>query len=176
MNNLNEKQLREYLLNGVSLDSLHEFAKQTTIDNKLLAKLFALMKENSEIVSWRAAWVIWHLFNPKKELLKPYLDEISKLLSSFPFDGQKREMMKILLLFDIKELNISILLNTCFDFLSNPNESLAVQVHSMQILYHISEIEPDIRTELISTIEYMMPTSNFGFKNRAKKLLQKLQQ
>jgi hypothetical protein len=174
MKKANKQELREFLINDISLESLQEFTKQFEVNKNLFVFLFEILKENDPQLSWRAAWAIWHLFKNRKDILDLYIAEITELLPKLPIDGQKREILKVILLYEMKDLNISILLNTCFDFLSNPNESLAVQVHSMQLLYNISLIEPDIKTELISTIEFMMPISSIGFKSRGNKLLKKL--
>lgn len=176
MTNLSKTQIREYLLNNISLESLQEIELQLTVNKELFEKFFQILKGNEDKISWRAAWAIWHIFKDRKDILDQYIDEITNLLPHFPYDGQKREMLKILLLYKVKDLNISSLLNTAFDFLVNPNESLAVKVHSMQLLYYISEVEPDIKAELISTIEFVMPDSSIGFKNRGGKLLRRLRE
>jgi len=176
MEKVNKSNIREYLMKDISLESLQELAEKANVDKAFFEILFQLMKENQKQISWRAAWAIWHIFKDRKDVLDQYLNEITDLLPNFPYDGQKREMLKIILLYKMKDVNISSLLNTCFDFLINPHESLAVKVHSMQILYHIYEVEPEIKAELISTIEFVMPDSSIGFKVRGNKLLRLLKQ
>ena len=44
----------------------------------------------------------------------------------------------------------------------------------MEIIYKISQLYPEIKNELISTVENMMPRSSFGIKSRGRKLLKKL--
>ena len=56
----------------------------------------------------------------------------------------------------------------------NPKEALAIKVHSMQIMYNISETEKDLKPELASIIEYQYDLNSVGFKSRADKLLKKL--
>ena len=129
------------------------------------------MISNKPPIAWRAAWTIWHFTNKRKELMRKYIDRIIEDLPNYKFDGQKREMMKVLLLFDIKEIEIGHLLNTCYSFLISPKESLAVRVHAMQIIFNISEIEPELKPELKSTLLFHIQESSAGFKSRANKLL-----
>lgn len=169
-------EIREFFLDEVSRESLQELEKQVTVDKSFFDILFQLVKENHKDVSWRAASAIWHIFKARKDILDQYISEITDLVPTLPYDGQKRELLKVILLYEMKDINISSLINTCFDFLIYPNESLAVKVHSMQILYYISEIEPAIKDELISTIEFVMPYNSIGFKIRGVKLLRKLRE
>lgn len=176
MININKSNIREFLSEDISQEALQELEQQVTVNKSFFEVLFQLMKENHKQISSRAARVIWYIFKDRKDILDQYLNEITDLLPHFPFDGQKREMLKIILLYKMKDVNISSVINTCFDFLINPHESLAVKVLSMQILFYISEVEPYIKAELISTIEFVMPGSSIGFKIRGNKLLKRLKQ
>jgi hypothetical protein len=44
----------------------------------------------------------------------------------------------------------------------------------MEILYRISQVEPDMKKELADSIEWRMNEETAGFRNRGQKLLKKL--
>jgi hypothetical protein len=125
-------------------------------------------------LAWRAAWSMYHLGHQQKVVFRPILNEMIIQLPSFKHDGQKRECMKILLLFDIQSLDMGKLLQISYDFLLNPQQALAVRVHAMQIIYEISEIEPELKAELKSSLLFLLPNTSAGFKSRANKLLHKM--
>jgi hypothetical protein len=59
--------------------------------------------------------------------------------------------------------------------LTSAKEPLAVRVHAMQILYNISEKEPDLKPEILAIFEHVMENhSSPGIISRGKKLVQKL--
>ena len=66
------------------------------------------------------------------------------------------------------------LMNICFDWLISPRESVAVKVYAMEILYRLSEIEPELKKELADSIEWRITEGTPGFKNRGVKTLKKL--
>jgi len=173
--NINIKEIEDFLIEELSVKRAKSLKN---IDNskkeELTSLLWEIMISNKHPHSWRAAWSIFHLVEKQKELMRPYLQEIVELLPDFKYDGQKREMMKVLLLFPTTDLEMGKLINICFKILDNPNESLAVRVHAMQIIYNISEIEPGIKSELKSTILFHIPNSSKGFVGRGNKLLKKM--
>ena len=172
---INIKELEFFLIEELSVKRAKSLKN---IDNskkeELTRILWEIMISNKHPHAWRAAWSIFHLVEKQKELIRPYLQEIVELLPNFIHDGQKREMMKVLLLFPTTDLEMGKLVDICFKILDNPNESLAVRVHAMQIIYNISEIEPDIKPELKSTIIHHLPNSTKGFVGRGNKLLNKM--
>ncbi|RLD45199.1 MAG: hypothetical protein DRI86_05885 [Bacteroidetes bacterium] len=172
---INIKEIENFLIEELSVNRAKSLKN---IDNskkeELTRLLWEIMISNKHPHSWRAAWSIFHLVEKQKELMRPYLSEIIKLLLSFKYDGQKREMMKVLLLFPTTDLEMGKLVGICFRILDNPNESLAVRVHAMQIIFNISEIELEIKPELKSTIIHHLDNSSKGFKSRGNKLLRKM--
>lgn len=67
------------------------------------------------------------------------------------------------------------MLDFCIHHFTTAEEPIAVRVHAMQILYNISETEPDFKPELIHIIEHELEYhSSAGIKSRGGKLLKKL--
>ncbi|HOW32624.1 MAG TPA: hypothetical protein PLP88_13755, partial [Bacteroidales bacterium] len=66
------------------------------------------------------------------------------------------------------------LINVCFGWLISPTEAVAAKVYSMDILYQLSQQFPEIKHELIDSIEFGMHDGTPGYQNLAKKLLVKL--
>jgi len=56
----------------------------------------------------------------------------------------------------------------------SPSEPPAVKVHAREILYRASQIEPDLKQELIDSIEWRLNEESAGIRNRGEKLLGKL--
>ena len=69
---------------------------------------------------------------------------------------------------------IGDLLEHLFPLLEDPQTPIAIRVHAMQILYNISNIEPDLKRELLLVIQVHANTGGPGFANRAGKLIPKL--
>ncbi len=125
--------------------------------------------------SWRAIWLSDKIHEKKPELIRPYIPQYISFLNKTKNEGKKRHMLKLIGLNPIPEKDISFLLEYCLSEFTNAEMSVAIRVHAMQILYEISEFEPEFKHELIQLIEHEMEFhSTAGIKSRGKKLLKKL--
>ena len=91
-------------------------------------------------------------------------------------ESVKKNFMKILAETPLEFNNeqLGILVETCFELLLSENSSIANKAYSMELLYKISEIEPDLKTELIAAIEEQIPEGSTGIKTIGRRLLKKL--
>lgn len=62
----------------------------------------------------------------------------------------------------------------CFNVLLSSTEPPAVKVHAMEILYKAACREPDLRQELIDTIEWRFSEESAGIRCRGEKILKRL--
>ncbi len=67
-----------------------------------------------------------------------------------------------------------ILVNACFELLTDENQSIATKVYCMEILARFAEKEPGIIPELIALLEELLPHGSTGTKNRALKIIKRL--
>jgi len=140
---------------------------------------FSLLMEialhSGEHKSWRAAWLADKIHDKFPELILPYLEEMIKSLKELNNTGKKRQFLKLISLHPTPDAYDGFLTGYCLDTLMSGKEPPAVRVYAMQILYNISEKEPELKPELIDVIENEMelhPTP--GSITRGKKILKKL--
>ncbi|MBN2174988.1 MAG: hypothetical protein JW731_12715 [Bacteroidales bacterium] len=133
------------------------------------------MEDNGQF-AMRAARVVNLAALNHPELMQPYINDIVKRLPGFKNDGLKRGIAKTLSerSFELEENTLGILVDTCFQWLNDPQEKIALKVYSMDILYRVSQSYPDIKPELISSLENELPKSSEAVGNRSKKILKKL--
>ncbi|MCX6306725.1 MAG: hypothetical protein NT040_17300 [Bacteroidetes bacterium] len=142
---------------------------------ELFEELFRTFANNTEPVSRRAAWVIDTVSEKHPELIAPHLLEIIDLLPTFRHDGLKRHSMRILARSPLpSESHLGKLIMISFEWLLETSEAIAAKIYCMDILYRISQIEPDLKKELADSIEWRMNEETAGFKNRGQKMLKKL--
>ena len=141
----------------------------------LFEELFLVYLRNEEPVSRRAVWVIDTVAEKYPELLTPHLSEIFEMLPKFSHDGLKRHSVHMLSRSPLPPPELlGELITTCFDWLVSPAEAVATKVYCMEILYRISQTEPDLKKELADSIEWRLSEGSPGFKNRGQKMLRKL--
>ena len=89
-------------------------------------------------------------------------------------DAVVRNSMRILSSQDVPERLQGYLLEICFDFLMSTKVPVAIKVHAMQVIFNISQNEPDLLNELRMVIEEQMPYGTTGFKSRGRKILKRI--
>ena len=172
---INIEALTGYLIEDISTDNIKQLSDSDKVDQNMIDLLWQITISNKHPQSWRAAWTIFHLVHKsRKELMRPYLTQILELIPNFKHNGQKRELLKVILLFDVEEIDMGIALEVAYELLNNPKEALAVRVHAMQLIFNISEVEQDLKYELKATLLHLMPNTSPGFKGRSKRLLDKM--
>ena len=140
----------------------------------LFDELVLIYLRNEEPLSRRAAWVVDTVSEKIPNLLDPYLGSIAATLPRFDHDGLKRLSLRMLSRSPLPQKYLGELMNLCFDWLISSKESVAVKVYAMEILYTISQVEPELKKELADSIEWRIGEETAGFKNRGLKTLKKL--
>jgi hypothetical protein len=142
---------------------------------ELFEELFQVFAINQEPVSRRAAWVIDTFSEKYPEFIARHLNSIVDLLPTFGHDALKRHSLRILARSPLPSGDrLGLLMTKCFDWLISPAEAPAIKVYCMEILYRISQIEPELKKELSDTIEWRLNEESAGFKSRGRKILCKL--
>lgn len=168
------EQVKEHL--GDSSKKLADLTVNMVIDNPLLIEpLLEISCTESGPLAQRASRVLSIYFCSFPELLKPHVSRIIADLNKLKSEGSMRNFLKIFseVPLNLSNKNKSILLNRCFDYLSE-NSSIAIKAYSMDILYRFSTEIPEIKNELYHLIESQMPEFSAGLKSRGKKILKRL--
>lgn len=141
---------------------------------ELFGDLFEIFLRNEEPVSRRAAWVIDTVSEKKPDLLLSYLPTIILALPGFTHDGMKRHSLRMIDRSPIPAEQTGELMNICFEWLLSPREAVAAKVYCMDILYRLSQTEPDLKKELADSIEWRLNEGTPGFRAHGVKILEKL--
>ena len=140
---------------------------------ELFEELFELVLKNEEPHSRRAIWVFDSCDEEFPGIAKHFLPQLIDKFDTFGHDGLKRHSLRILSRHEIPEESEVKVLNFCFQMLTL-FEAAAIKVHAMQILYNLSQKEPELKPELVSAIELAIQEGTAGVKNRGHRMLKKL--
>lgn len=126
--------------------------------------------------SWRALYLADKIHDSHPERISPYVPEMIEQLQVEQHNGKKRHLLKLISMNTIDEEYSGFLMDYCLTAFTSSKEPVANRVHAMQILYNISETEPDIKAEVLEIIQQeidLHPTP--GIRARGRKLVRKLQ-
>lgn len=145
-------------------------------DSGIYKRFIDFALEDRGKYAMRAARVINLVSLKHPHLIRPYLPMLVHKLPNLKNDGLKRGIAKTISERspDYDDETTGLLVNTCFDWLNDPQEKIALKVYAMEILYRISQFYPEMKPELIASIEHQLPEASTAIKSRGRKYLLKL--
>lgn len=117
-------------------------------------QLMELFLHDEYRVVQRLAQVVGKLADAHPQLVAPHLPQLVRRMNEPGVHvAVKRNVVRTLQYVDIPEALHGDVMNTCFDLLADPSETVAVRVFSMTVLDRLSAQYPEIRQELKVIIE-----------------------
>ncbi len=155
----------------------HELIINEALNNsQCLHLLLEIALYSNRPKSWRAAWIVDKINDNNPELIEPYISRMIIQLKKETGSSKKRQFLKLISLHKMPPEHHSFLLEYCIKCFTSAGEPIAVRVYALQVLYNISEKEPELKSELFSIIQHEIELhSSAGIKSRGIKLAKKLQ-
>ncbi len=166
--------LREEILKEHSKQHTVYLAHKIGPNQEAFDKLMVLFLGNEYRVTQRAAWLVSHCVDAHPGLLKKHLKSMIENLEKPVHVAVKRNTLRILQFIEIPEDLLGLTADICFKFLKSGKETIAVKVFAMTVLYNIVKKYPELKEELVISIEEQMPFGSAGFKGRGRKILKAL--
>ena len=172
----NQTPLQELLRKGMGRNRADVVADAVEQRPELFAELTSIYLGSEEPESRVAAWAVDLCAELHPEWLYPYIEEMAAALPHFRHDAFKRHTLRMLMRLPLPEKELGVLVNTCFEWLTSPGEAVAQKVYSMEILYRVIQIEPDLKEELRDSIAWRLEEETAGFRSKGMKIIKKISQ
>lgn len=146
-------------------------------DPDRFASLMEVFLKGPYRVTQRAAWPISYCVEEHPSLVLPHLRSLLEHLRTPGIhNAVRRNTMRLLQFIDIPKRLHGRVAATCFQYLKDKKEAIAVRVFSMTVLTHIAKHNPGLKNEVRMMIEDEMPYSSAGFISRGRKMLKELEE
>ncbi|WP_221390593.1 hypothetical protein [Dyadobacter sp. NIV53] len=123
----------------------------------------------------RAAWSVSWAAKKNPEIVQHHIGLlVSQLTKTNIHDAVIRNSIRILQDMEIPAAFHGELLSACFDFIQKRNTPIAIKAFSLNVLFNLSKIYPEIRNELKMIVLQNIDYETAAFKSRAKKILAKI--
>lgn len=143
-------------------------------DNKSFQQLLELIFNEPSPLPERASWVTDVVTDHFPKLINPHLNKIIQSLDKQMHQGVKRILLKIIVKGEIPKKLMGKLLNTCYAWLLDSDETIGVRANALLVIFEISKSEPDIIPELVAVIHELSGQISIGFDSRARKILKSI--
>jgi len=166
--------IRDQLKAEISRSNTDYIAQYIGNDPELFKQLIDILFNGEAPLPHRASWVVTTISDRYPELVRPYLKKIISHIEKFDHSWIRRNLLRCIAEENIPEALQGKLYDVCYCWLQSRLEPPAVKVHCMQILFNISEKEPDLRKELKLIIEELTDHESAAIRSRSRQLMKKL--
>jgi len=172
-----DPELMDMIGRMISLKEV-DWIATSALDNPLIIrKLLDYSLSTDKKLAFHSSWILTKAFDKKPDSFNACLPEITDAIERLDNESVLRSFLRIISLSDLAVLNQNyhgMLTETCFTYLRSRSSAIAVKAYSMEILYRIAMIYPELINELASTIRLMEADDSAGIKARGSSILKKL--
>lgn len=166
------------MINSMMSTQEAEWIATSAIDNPaIFLKLLEYSYKPERKLAFRASWTLSKVFDRYPDLIKPHLSGIVERLSSIDNESTQRSFLRILSLSDLNQFSVKhhgILADHCFKALSSGFSAIAIKAYSMEIIYRLALIYPELSNELAASINMLQGEGSAGIIARGRIILKKL--
>ena len=167
--------LREEILKEHSRRQALKIAGWIGNDRKKFSRLLDLFLHDKYRVVQRSAMVLGYVADNHSELIEQNIQVIVKRLDDNNIHiAVTRNVVRLLQFVQIPKKLHAQVINICFNYLSDPNETVAVRCFSMTVLTNFTKQYPEIKNELEAVIKTVLKDVKGGLKVRARDALKEL--
>jgi hypothetical protein len=167
--------LREEILAEHSRKQLLKISGWIGGDEKRFKELLELFLQGEYRVVQRSSGVVSYVSEKHPGLIEKNLPLLVNRLDDDNIHvAVKRNVIRVLQFIPIPKSIHAKVMNKCFEYLSDPNEAIAVRCFSMTVLLNLAKKYPDIKRETEDTIKLAAKNAKGGLKVRARDTLKEL--
>jgi len=172
-----DKDLQAIVNNMMSMQEAEWIATSAIENPAIFIKLFQYSNSSDKKLAFRASWTLTKVCDRFPDLIYPYLNQIVESLNTIDNESTLRSFLRILSLTDLDKIDNrqhGLLADLCFGTLNSGFSAIAVKAYSMEILYKLSLIYPELTNELSTSIRILMEDGSAGITARGSMIMKKL--
>jgi 8-oxo-dGTP diphosphatase len=172
-----DKDLQAIINNMMSTKEAEWVATSAIENPAIFIKLFQYSNSSDKKLAFRASWTLTKVCDKYPEMIYPYLSQIVETLDKIDNESTLRSFLRIISLSDLDRISSrkhGILADYCFKMLNSGYSAIAVKAYSMEILFRLALIYPELANELSTSIRILMEDGSAGITSRGRAILKKL--
>jgi len=155
-----------------------EWIAASAVDNpQLFLKLLEYSYNPDRKLAFRASWTLSKVCDVYPDLIHPHLEGIIERLDQVDNESTQRSFLRILSLTSLRlvsQRHHGILADHCFRALNSGFSAIAIKAYSMEIIYRLALIYPELANELAASINMLEGEGSAGVIARGRIIMKKL--
>jgi 8-oxo-dGTP diphosphatase len=173
----NEEDFRSMVENMMGTKEAEWLAESVIENGEILRKLLEFSFSKDKKLAFRASWTLSKVFDKYPELMGSDIQRMIGSLESLDNESVQRSFLRMISMSDLNSLSQKqhgILVDHCFKMLKSGFSAIAIKAYSMEIIYKLALIYPELANELSSTINMLQGEGSAGILARGHIILKKL--
>ncbi|MBS1231713.1 MAG: hydrolase [Bacteroidetes bacterium] len=173
----NEDDLRSMVENMMGMHEAEWIAESAAGNSEILKKLLEYSFSDDRKLAFRASWTLTKVFDKYPGIISSDMSVMIDALDKLDNESVQRSFLRIISLSDINKISArqhGILADHCFELLKSGFSAIAVKAYSMEIIYKLAIIYPELANELSATIGMLQGEGSAGILARGHIILKKL--
>jgi len=167
--------IRELIAAEHSSRQMRKVVKLSIVDQVSFDELVKVFTDKDPELARRAAWSLGHAGEEKPEFVKPHLQRILKILEvPNQHPAIYRNAFRIIQNIPMHESIKARVFDLSLQYIVNAEYPGAIRAFAMSAAFNAGENYPELRNELAEVLLTLRPEESPAVKNRAGKILKKL--
>jgi 8-oxo-dGTP diphosphatase len=174
---VNDAELQAIINHIRSMKAAEWLAAYATENPAFFLKLYKYSFSSDKQLAFKASWCLTKVCDVYPEGFYTYLPEIVETIGSIDNESVLRSLLRIISMSNIDKLGESyhgLLADFCLSRLNSRDSAVAIKIYSMEIVYRLSLLYPELANELAASIRVIMEDGSAGITSRGRKTLKKL--
>ena len=174
---IDEEELQAMINSMMSTQEADWVAISALENPALFSKLLEYSYSENTKLAFRASWTLSKVCDKHPEIIIPHLPEIVETLPGIDNESVARSFLKILTISNLQNIpdrHHGLLAEYCFESLNSGESAIAIKAYSMEILYKLAIIYPELANELAASIRVLMEEGSAGIVARGNMILKKI--
>lgn len=174
---ISDDEIQQMVVRMVSMKEAGWIAVSAVDNPAMLNKLLEFSFSKDKKLAFRSSWVLTKAGDRAPGIFNPFLPRIIESLSTLENESAVRSFLRILSFTDpvvLDKKHQGLLADYCFKQLNSGFSAIAIKAYSMEILYRLTIIYPELATELALSVKSVMEIDSAGIRSKAKSILNKL--
>ncbi|HOU03168.1 MAG TPA: (deoxy)nucleoside triphosphate pyrophosphohydrolase [Bacteroidales bacterium] len=172
-----DEELQEMITRMSMTKQVNWIAISAKDNPAVLKKLIEYSYSADRRLAAHSSWSLTKVFDLNKDLITPFLPAIIGSLQKVKNESVERSFLKIVSLSEIRDLSEKyhgILAEHCFNRLRSGFSAIAIKAYSMDIIYKLALIYPELVNELAASMSMLKDDKSAGIIARSRIILKKL--
>jgi len=174
---VNDTDLHDIINHIRTMKAAEWMASYAAENPAFFLKLYKYSFSTDRQLAFKASWCLTKVCDVYPEGFYNFLPEIIQTISKIDNESVLRSLLRIISMSNIDKLGESLhglLADFCLSRLNSRESAVAIKMYSMEIVYRLSLLYPELANELASSIRIIMEDGSAGITSRGSKTLKKL--